>query len=319
MKKQFIDKLTPGDSIDDIFILSEKKIFQKKDGNNFLTITISDKTGTAKGVKWDNVDELTDKIVKGDLVHIKGSVSEYNGALQVVVKKIEPCSMDDVDLSAFLPATKHDINGMFNRLLQIIESIETAYYKKLLKLFLYDEKFATQFKAAPAGKKMHHAYVGGLLEHSLSVAVLATKTGSHYSGIDTDLLITGAILHDLGKTKEFTYETSIDYSDEGRLLNHIVIGVEMINEKIIQIDDFPEEKALLLKHMIVSHHGNREFGSPEPPKTIEAVILNHIDEIDSKVNGIRQFMEKESPNETWTSYHRLLERYFYIGRKTTSK
>ncbi len=317
MKKQFIDKFIQGDSVDDIFILSEKKISQKKDGNNFLTITISDKTGTAKGVKWDNVDELTNKISRGDLINIKGSISEYNGALQVIAKTIEPCPMDDVDPSDFLPATQHDINSMFNRLLQIIESIKTVYYKKLLNLFFHDEKFAMQFKTAPAGKKMHHAYIGGLLEHSLSVAVMATKIGSHYSGIDTDILITGAILHDLGKIKEFTYKTSIDYSDEGRLLSHIVIGVEMINEKIVQINDFPEEKALLLKHMIVSHHGQRAFGSPEPPKTIEAVILNHIDEIDSKVNGIRHFMEKEGPNETWTSYHRLWERYFYIGKKTT--
>ena len=144
---------------------------------------------------------------------------------------------------------------------------------------------------------------------------LAEKIAEHYGGIDRDLLVTGAMLHDIGKTEEFEYQFRIDYSDQGRLLNHIVIGIEMLDEKLLEIKDFPEEKMLLLKHMIVSHHGTREFGSPEPPKTIEAVILNYIDEIDSKVNGIRDFMAKEDPNELWTSYHRLLERHFYKGKK----
>ena len=315
MKKQFVDNLTSGSTINDIFILSEKNVSQKKDGNNFLNISISDKTGTVKGVVWNNVDKLIENVSTGDLVHINGNVSEYKGGLQVVVKKMEPCQTESVDFSAFLPCTDHDVDNMYNRLLQIIDSIKTVYYKKLLELFFHDEKFAALFKTAPAAKKMHHAYLGGLLEHSLSVAILSTKIAGHYNGIDMDLLITGAILHDIGKVKEFKYKTSIDYSDEGRLLNHIVIGVEMVTARVGQVDDFPEEKALLLKHLIISHHGIREFGSPEPPKTIEAVMLNYIDEIDSKVIGIREFMSKGNPDEAWTSYHRLLERYFYIGHK----
>lgn len=315
MKKQFVNNLISGSTINDIFILSEKNVSQKKDGNNFLNISISDKTGTVKGVVWNNVDKLIENVSTGDLVHINGNVSEYKGGLQVVVKKMEPCQTESVDFSAFLPCTDHDVDNMYNRLLQIIDSIKTVYYKKLLELFFHDEKFAALFKTAPAAKKMHHAYLGGLLEHSLSVAILSTKIAGHYNGIDMDLLITGAILHDIGKVKEFKYKTSIDYSDEGRLLNHIVIGVEMVTARVGQVDDFPEEKALLLKHLIISHHGIREFGSPEPPKTIEAVMLNYIDEIDSKVIGIREFMSKGNPDEAWTSYHRLLERYFYIGHK----
>ena len=161
---------------------------------------------------------------------------------------------------------------------------------------------------------MHHVYIGGLLEHTLSMALLVERIAGHYNGIDMDLLITGAILHDIGKTRELDYQITIDYSDEGRLLSHIVIGTQMIDEKLKEIKGFPEEQALLLKHMIVSHHGSREFGSPEPPKTIEAVLLNYLDEIDSKINGIREFMSSEDPTATWTSYHRLLERHFYKGK-----
>ena len=173
-----------------------------------------------------------------------------------------------------------------------------------------------KLKTAPAAKKMHHAYIGGLLEHTLSMVMLSVKIAGHYSGIDKDLLIAGAVLHDLGKVREFEYESRIDYSDEGRLVNHIVIAVQMLEEKLQQIDTFPRNLADLLKHMIISHHGTREFGSPEPPKTIEAVLLHYIDEIDSKVNAIREFIATQDTEENWTSYHRLLERHFYKGDKT---
>ncbi|MEA1946031.1 MAG: HD domain-containing protein [Thermodesulfobacteriota bacterium] len=315
MKKQFITDIKAGDFIDDIFVLSEKILAQKKDGNNFLNVTLSDKTGTVKGVVWDNVDKITAGVASGDFVHIKGNVNEYKGVLQLVIKKMEAFSADEIDPADFLPMTRRNIEGMFERLLKITASVKTAYLKQLIQAFWNDKEFVREFKIAPAAKKMHHAYIGGLLEHTLSMASLADKIAGHYSGIDRDLLVAGAMLHDIGKTKEFEYQFRIDYSDQGRLLNHIVIGIEMIDEKLPGIKDFPEDQMVLLKHMIVSHHGTREFGSPEPPKTIEAVILNYIDEIDSKVNAIRDFMAKEDPNEPWTSYHRLLERHFYKGKK----
>jgi 3'-5' exoribonuclease len=158
---------------------------------------------------------------------------------------------------------------------------------------------------------MHHAYIGGLLEHTLSMAVLAEMVGSHYSGVDRDMLLAGVILHDVGKLRELEYTSRIDYTDQGRLLSHIVIGLAMLDEKLKQVPDFPETKAHLLKHMLVSHHGERAFGSPEPPKTIEAVLLNYIDEIDSRVNSIREFVAKDTSEGNWTSYHRLLERHLY--------
>ena len=317
MKKQFINSIKTGDIVDDIFVLSEKNLAQKKDGNNFLNISLSDKTGIIKGVVWNNVDQITAKISAGDFARVKGTATEYRGSLQLVIKNIEACSADSIDPSDFLPESKFNRDAMFERLLKLTETIETLYLKNLLEAFWNDDEFVSKFKRAPAAKKMHHAYIGGLIEHTLSMARLADKIAEHYQyiGIDRDILVTGAILHDIGKISEFDYKVKIDYSDEGRLLNHIVIGVQMIEEKLRNIKNFPDEQALLIKHMIVSHHGTREFGSPEPPKTIEAVLLNYIDEIDSKVNGIREFIDREDSGEKWTSFHRLLERFFYIGNK----
>jgi 3'-5' exoribonuclease len=315
MKKRFITDIKAGDVVDDVFVLAEKILSQKRDGKNFLNVTLSDKTGTLKGVVWDNVDQIAAAVTSGDFVSIRGTVGEYKGTLQLVVKAMDVCTHEAVDPSDFLPATSRDIDGMFERLVTITASLTTPYLKKLFDAFWKDEELVRKFKTAPAAKKMHHAYIGGLLEHTLSMTSLADKVAGHYSGIDRDLLVSGAVLHDIGKTDEFEYQFKIDYTDEGRLLNHIVIGLKMVDEKLSGIEDFPEDQILLLKHMMVSHHGAREFGSPEPPKTIEAVLLNYIDEIDSKVNGIRDFMASEDPNETWTSYHRLLERHFYKGKK----
>ena len=315
MKKQFINDFKPGDFIDDIFVLAEKTVAQKKDGNNYLNVTLTDKTGSVKGVVWDNVDRIIAGLSSGDVVSIQATVNEYKGAAQLVIKNMAPCPAEAVDPSEFLPATRLDIENMFERLLKTAAALQDGHLKALLNAFWNDEEFVRQFKTAPAAKKMHHAYIGGLLEHTLSMATLAEKIAGHYSGIDRDLLITGAILHDIGKTRELEYTFKIDYSDQGRLLSHIVIGLEMIADKLANINDFPEEQELLLKHMIVSHHGTQEFGSPEPPKTIEAVLLNYIDEMDSKVKGIRDFMAAENAHETWTSFHRLLGRHFYLGKK----
>lgn len=315
MKKRFITDIKAGDRVDDIFVLSEKILSRKRDGNNFLNVTLSDKTGSLKGVMWDKIDQTAAGVTSGDFVHVNGGVSEYRGALQVVITNMEHFPPDRADPSDFLPQTSRHIEGMFERLVSMKDSITTDYLKALIDSFFDDNEFVNKFKTAPAAKKMHHAYIGGLLEHTLSMVSLADKIAGHYSGIDRDLLLSGAILHDIGKIDEFEYQFKIDYSDQGRLLNHIVIGIKMVDEKLSGIEHFPDDQVLLLKHLIVSHHGTREFGSPEPPKTIEAVLLNYIDEIDSKVNAIRDFIASEDPDETWTSYHRLLERHFYKGKK----
>ena len=313
MKNIFVSDLTSGQAVNDSFVLAEKHIYRKKDGGQYISVVLSDKTGTVKGVIWDNVEELTEKPAAGDFVHIRGSVSEYRGALQVVIQSMASLAAADVDAADFLPATSRDPSAMLEKLKSLTESIADPDLKALLAAFWSDTAFVEKFKIAPAAKKMHHAYLGGLLEHTLSLTLLADRVADHYSGIDRDLLLTGAILHDIGKVKEFLYDRRIDYSDEGRLVSHLVIGVEMVQEKIAGLRDFPPKTAMLIKHLMISHHGNREYGSPEPPKTLEAVMLNYLDEIDSKITGIREFMEKQAANEDWTSYHRPLDRFFYKG------
>jgi 3'-5' exoribonuclease len=317
-KKIYVADIAAGDHIDDLFVLADKTLSHKRDGNAYLTLTLADKSGRIKGVVWDNVERIAETANAGDYVRVNGSVSEYRGKMQMVVKSMLVQPADTVSAADFLPATTRDVDQMFERLQSLCDTMETPSMKALMEAFWEDEAFVRQFKQAPAAKKMHHAYLGGLLQHTLSMALLADKISSHYGGLNRDLLLAGAVLHDIGKVRELSYEQNIDYTDEGRLLSHIVIGLEMVDEKIRSIPEFPRTDAAMIKHLIVSHHGAREFGSPEPPKTIEAVLLNYIDEIDSRVNGIREFMAAEDPDAAWTGYHRLLERHFYKGEPKPS-
>ena len=317
MKKTFVNKVKPGQAVDDVFVARDKQLAHKKDGDPYLILSLVDRSGNMKAVAWDNVQAMSEAFVAGDYVRVKGNAVEYRETLQLVVKNLERLDPAKLDARDFLPATERDVDHMATQLIQISKTVENQHLSRLLAAFFEDMDFVNLFKTAPAAKKMHHAYLGGLLEHTLSIARLIQAIDGHYKGIDRDLLLTGGILHDIGKIYEFSYETHIDYSDAGRLLNHIVIGVEMLDTKIATLNDFPEDLALVLKHMIVSHHGTRDFGSPEPPKTLEAIMLYYLDELDAKVNGVRSFMEAEDlPAEggAWTSYHRVFERFFYKGK-----
>ena len=313
MKKTFIDTIKAGQAVDDIFVARDKQLAHKKNGDPYLTLSLVDRSGSMKAVAWDNVQAISKAFATGDHVRVKGNAVEYRDMLQLVVRHLERLDAGEIDARDFLPATDRNVDEMLEQLIQINKTVENQHLSRLLGAFFNDEAFVDLFKTAPAAKKMHHAYLGGLLEHTLSIARLIRSVASHYKGIDRDLLLTGGILHDIGKVYEFCYETHIDYSDAGRLLNHIVIGVEMLEKKIAGLGDFPKDLALILKHMIVSHHGMRDFGSPEPPKTLEAIILYYLDELDAKVTGIRAFVEAQDPEAAWTSYHRVFERFFYRG------
>jgi 3'-5' exoribonuclease len=316
IKQQYADTLKPGQQIKDIFAVARRNLSQKKNGDHYLRFRFADRTGEVEGIAWDDVDTLSAASESCAFACIEGAVSEYRGSLQITVNKITPCDTRDIDPSDFLPTTQRDPDRMFERLQETIRNnVKDRYLLRLMDAFWSDSKFVSRFKRAPAAKMMHHAYIGGLLEHTLSMTVLIRKIAEHYSGINMDILLTGAILHDIGKTREFEYEHRIDYSDEGRLVSHIVIGCGMLEEKIREIEGFPQETAVLLKHMIVSHHGSREFGSPEPPKTLEAVLLNQIDDIDAKMNGLRTFIAKETSENTWTSKNWMLGRPLYTGGK----
>lgn len=311
-KRKFVSDITAGEHVQDIFALAEKNMAHKRDGNPFLTIVLEDRTGQIRGVLWDNVEEASSSAA-GDFVMVSATAGEYRGALQLVVKSMSAVPVENVTPADYLPVTQRDVEQMFARLRALTDTMTSSPLKALMDAFWNDAGFLRQFKLAPAAKNMHHAYIGGLLEHTLSMALLADRIAGHYGGVDRDMLIVGSVLHDIGKVRELAYRHRIDYTDEGRLLSHIVIGVEMVEAKIRSIDGFSQNLAAMVKHMIVSHHGVREYGSPEPPKTIEAVLLNYIDEIDSRVNAIREFMASEDAGAAWTSYHRLLERHFYRG------
>jgi 3'-5' exoribonuclease len=312
-KHLFIGDIVAGSHVNDIFVLAEKSMAHKRDGNPFLNITLADKTGRIKGVVWDNVDQIAGAANAGDFVRVAATAGEFRGAMQLVVKSLVGIDPDSVYPADFIPAGTRNVDQMFERLTGLTDAMQPGPLSCLMAAVWADTDLVAQFKRAPAAKLMHHAYLGGLLEHTLSMALLADKIAGHYNRVDRDMLLVGVILHDIGKIRELGYSHTIDYTDEGRLVGHIGIGLEIVDSKIGIVKNFPAELAAQIKHMLVSHHGAREFGSPEPPKTIEAVLLNYIDEIDSRMNAIREFMDAEDPNARWTSYHRLLERHFYIG------
>jgi 3'-5' exoribonuclease len=313
MTKLFVAELAAGSAIDEVFLLARKNLAHKKDGNPFLTVTLADRSGQVNGVVWDQVERIAAAAAEGDFVHVRAKVGEYRGSLQMVVKDMAKVPEEQVDAADFLAATARDVDQMFARLKEMTARMQTPHLKALFELFWADEAFTAAYTKAPAAKHMHHAYIGGLLEHTLSMAVLAEMIAGHYSGVDRDMLLAGVILHDVGKIRELEYERRIEYTDEGRLLSHMIIGLGMLDEKLRQVPDFPGLQAQLLKHMIISHHGAREFGAVEPPKTIEAILLNYIDEIDSRVNSVREYVAKDASDGAWTPYHRLLERHFYKG------
>lgn len=316
MKQQYVQTLAAGDSVNDVFVVSEKNMARKKNGDPFLTFVFSDKTGEMRGVAWDAVEEISAAADAGTFAAVRGTVTEYRGNLQMTVTEITGCSSESVDPADFLPVTPRDPDKMLERLKSFLtETIRDPHLHALLDAFWADAAFVDALKRAPAAKRMHHAYIGGLLEHTLSMTLLVHEIAKHYSGIDTDILLMGVLLHDIGKTKEFDYAYFIDYSDFGKLVTHIVIGCEILAEKIREIPDFPKELEMLLKHMIVSHHGTREFGSPEPPRTLEAVLLSHIDDLDAKMNGLREFIRKDDSGSSWSGYNPMLGRHLYKGRR----
>jgi 3'-5' exoribonuclease len=208
--------------------------------------------------------------------------------------------------------TERDVEEMFQSLIKISAQIKNLHLSQLLNLFWEDESFVKLFKTAPASKWLHHNYLGGLLEHTLSVVQLVIKNATHYNGVNLDILLAASILHDLGKVDELSFHRSFDYTDQGRLLGHIILGLERVEEKIRHLPDFPKDLSTLLKHLLLSHHGQYIWGSPKRPMTLEAVMLHYLDDMDAKMNGIQQFINKHAPEGSkWSTYHRIFEQYFY--------
>ncbi|HBL53995.1 MAG TPA: HD family phosphohydrolase [Syntrophaceae bacterium] len=315
-KDIYLQDIKPGDKIASSFLVAEKNMAFSQKGSAYLNVRLKDKTGEIDGKVWDNAMALDQVFKKGDIVYMEGRAQTYRNALQISIITVKPCAPEDVDPSDYLPVSKVDTTAMFQDILAYIDAISSEPIKKLLTAFFYDEKTADLFRRAPAAKGFHHIYLGGLLEHTLSVVRLLDHAAKHYPQLNRDLLIAGGILHDIGKIYEFSYDGLIAYSDEGRMIGHLVMGVEMIDKKIESIPDFPAQLALKLRHIILSHHGEFEFGSPKRPKTLEALVIHFMDDLDAKVNAFESFVAADAANadSDWTTYNRFFERYLYKGK-----
>ena len=314
MPKQFIAELKDREPLDSVFMVKEKTMAMAKNGKPYMNLKFMDKSGELDGKLWDNVDELDKTFQKGDFVHIRGTASLYMGKMQLVAKEIRRLDEDAVDLADFVPVSPVPLAEMKAELAAVVDSLRNPHLKALMECFCADTSFLAAYCKAPAAKGMHHVYLGGLLEHSLSVVRLADAVVPLYPDLNRDLLVTGALLHDVGKVAELSYDRAFEYTDEGRLIGHISIGVEMLTERIATVPGFPRELAMLLKHLLLSHHGQYDYGSPKRPKTVEATILHYLDDMDSKINGIRSHIAKDTPQGSrWTGHHRLYNLYFFTG------
>lgn len=317
MKKLFVEQIKDRDEVEGAFLLRSIDLAVAKNGKPYLILKLIDRTGEVEGRVWDNADRLAQSCRKDDFVLIRGRASVYMGKMQVIVKEMRHQEEATVDLADFLPTSIFDRAELESRLRHKISEIKTGHLRALMDSFLRRPGFLDDYCTAPAAKSMHHAYLGGLLEHSLAVADLAGDICQRYGDMNRDLLIVGALLHDVGKITELKYRRSFEYTDAGKLLGHIMLGVQMVDEQIATVAGFPQEAAVLLKHLLLSHHGQYEFGSPKRPKTLEAIILSYVDDLDSKINGVRTHVEKEQYSDSaWTGYHRLYDRYFFKGAKS---
>jgi 3'-5' exoribonuclease len=314
-KNIYIRDIKSGDKVGDYFLVAEKNLAFSQKGAPYLNVRLKDKTGELEGKIWDNAREWDKTFKKGDIVRIEARSANYKNVIQLSIMELKKAADEDITLSDYLPTARRDGGVMLAELMIIVESVDNPHLKALLYAFFQDEEIAGLFKRAPAAKGFHHIYLGGLLEHTLSVARLLDLACSQYEGIDRDLLLTGGILHDIGKIYELSYGRTVDYTDEGRLVGHIVMGAEMVDKRIAALEDFPAHLALKLRHVMLSHHGDLEYGSPKRPKTVEALIVHFIDDLDAKVNAFQEFIAAAPDDESdWTPYHRLLERFIYRNK-----
>ncbi|MBW4056015.1 MAG: HD domain-containing protein [Proteobacteria bacterium] len=312
MSKQYVSEIKDRDPVNAMFLVKDKILAMAKNGKPYMNLRLMDKSGDIEAKIWDNTELLDKQFNKDDFVKVRGKASVYMNKMQVVIAEIAKVPEDQVTLADFLPESPRDGAEMRSELSNTVAMIVNPHLRGLMEAFLADEPFMGLYCQAPAAKGMHHVYLGGLLEHSLSLVKLVKTIVPLYGGINEDLLVVGALLHDVGKIHEMSFERAFDYTDAGKLLGHITIGVELVGEKIRMVDGFPSELALLLKHMLLSHHGQYEYGSPKRPKTVEATILNYLDDMDSKINGIKAHIAKETASTSrWTAHHRLYDRYFF--------
>ncbi|MBQ7678452.1 MAG: HD domain-containing protein [Butyrivibrio sp.] len=309
---KFIKDMKPGDRLADIYFCKYKAAATTKNGKPYENVTLQDRTGTADAKIWEPNGQGIDEFEAMDYVDIFGEVTSFNGALQVNIKRVRRCREAEVDAALYMPVSARNREEMVGELETLIGSIGEPHLKALLEaFFLRDLSFREAFCKSSAAKTVHHAFIGGLLEHTLSVAQLCDFISGRYAALDRDLLVTAAILHDIGKVRELSAFPANDYTDEGQFMGHIVMGSEMISERIRTLEEsFPAELELKLKHCILAHHGELEYGSPKKPALIEAMALNHADDLDAKLETFSELLAA-SGESGWLGFNRLLETNIY--------
>lgn len=292
-----------------VFLVHAKEVRHKKSGDPFLSMTLGDRTGTIDAKMWDNVKAVQETFETGDFIEVRGKMQVYNRHHQVIVHKVTVKPESEVSLADFLPHTDRDVDQLYAHILSTLRGFSNPHLKRLMLGIFRDPEFEKRFKRAPAAKANHHAKLGGLVEHVASVLRLAKAVAANYAYIDFDLLACGTLLHDAGKIFEFRYHRSIDYSDEGRLLGHIPMGSEWLGTRCDEIEGFPPKLKVLLQHLVISHHGEKAFGSPQEPLFPEALALHLIDSLDAKLEMMRAAIADLPPGTAWTPYQKLFGSY----------
>jgi 3'-5' exoribonuclease len=314
MSRRNVEQLRDGDPLDDVYLAADKQLRVNRKGDPFIQMDLRDRTGGISARLWNAGEALFRSFENGDFVHAEGKVQNFQGTLQVILEHFAFVEPQKVEVADFLPKTDHDIPEMTAKLRGLLGSLADANLRALGTLFLNDGDFLKRFQTCPAGIKLHHAYVGGLLEHTVTMMEIAEKLLPFYPGTDRDLTLIGLFLHDIGKTRELSYARAFGYTDEGQLLGHVVIGAEMLTEKASQLPGFPRDLLVKVKHLVLSHHGTLEHGSPKVPMTAEAVLLHSIDLMDTRMHMVARDYHEDRNNATaWTPYNANLQRRFYKG------
>jgi 3'-5' exoribonuclease len=309
MKSPYVNELEPNKVITTNFLVHSKEIRQKKTGELYLSLLLGDRTGELDAKMWDNVSEVLEGFDRDDFVKVKGLIQIFHNRPQLTIHKVRRLDDSEVDYADYFPSSKRDPNEMWLVLRGEVAGMTNPHLKALVEALLDDEEVARRYRQAPAAKQIHHAYLGGLIEHVLSLAALARMTAAHYPYIDRDLLLAGVVLHDIGKIYELNYERGFSYSTEGQLIGHINIALRMVADKLRGLPDFPPPLAILLEHMILSHHGQLDFGSPKLPQFPEALLLHYLDDMDSKMECMRSLAENDRQVEgCFTTYSTALAR-----------
>jgi len=291
------------------FVVASKQVKPKKNGEPYLALVLADRSGHIEAKMWDNVEEFIGVFEQDDFLKIKGLINKYKNRFQLTIHKLRRLAETEIDFADYLPKTTKDIGELWRTLADFVATFQNPHLKALLELFMADSEIAERYRNAPAAKALHHAYIGGLLDHVVSLFRLCDVVGRNYPQINRDLLLTGAFLHDIGKIHELTYNRSFSYTTRGQLLGHMIIELEMLQAKLAKLPDFPPELKTLVEHLIISHHGQYEFGSPKLPMFPEALMLHYLDDLDSKMEAMRAHFARESELEgPWTSYNASLGR-----------